>query len=119
MIDVAETARTALEILEEHGWCRGSVNYRCWIGSGPRYPVGSHCIGGAWNLAASGTVQFQPEDSGIYDALAGVIQAQYPECALRDFPHCNPQICTIMWFNDTRAGSESDVRRILEKLAAG
>jgi hypothetical protein len=116
MMDVAETAKSALEILDEHGWCRGLLtNGPYWVDG--RYPEGSHCIGGAWNLAFHGTHEWSC-DLTAYRMLAQVIHDQHPG---RGSYHEEDQMSVThfiaTWNNDENT-AEADVRAILEKLAA-
>jgi len=131
MIDqsVSQTAARALEILNEDGWCKGSVNFRAisdlhWITTiglpafqvAPgQYETGSHCLGGAWNLALHDDPSFLREYPELYEPLTEVILAQYPEIA--DIGFTDPS-AVIANFNDRPLVTESDVRVLLEKLAA-
>jgi hypothetical protein len=121
MTDIAQTARKALEILDTDGWCKGSVSW------GFLFPVpdgdyrfGSHCLRGAWDIALYGMISFSG-DHPAYEPVTEAIRAQFPEFSL-------PQVCLDMGltsavsfiaaWNDENERTESDVRAILEKLAA-
>lgn len=118
--NVAETARKALDILDQDGWCKGSVNMRpdpiSGIPTGVRYRLGSHCLAGAWNKAFSGQCNFLP-DENIYTPLIEIIREQYPELDAQNPRTIGAGIIIVM--NDSSSESEADVRAILEKLAAG
>jgi hypothetical protein len=112
-IDVAETAAKALAILDRDGWNKGATSLS--PGSSEPYRVGSHCLGGAWNLAATGRAGWS-HDTSIYLPVTDVILAQYPDLTWltrKDPPRM------IICLNDMDQTTEDDVRAILEKLAAG
>ena len=126
----ARTAREALEVLDRDGWCKGSVTlYRnspykiMIIGYGSpdniidpasfSYPDGSHCLGGAWNIALCGKPSFLKDCDEAYEPLISVILAQYPEIAETGLNRTS----VILHFNDRAGTSEDDVRAILEKIA--
>ena len=126
-MDVAQIARKALEILDRDGWCKGSVNFKPGPSSGitiksaglpafapGNYPAGSHCLGGAWNLALHDCPNFLAGNPELYKPLAKAIHAQYPEIAELGL---EPQ-GSIVNFNDRASVTETGVRAILEKLAA-
>lgn len=129
MDNVAATVRRTLEILDRDGWCKGSLNFRMavvqyWtITAGlpafkveaDQYPAGSHCLGGAWNLALHDDLAFARDHPEVYKPLTEIILAQYPEIA--DIGFTEPS-AIIANFNDRMSVTESDVRAILEKLAA-
>ena len=114
----AEIARIALEILDRDGWCKGSV---CIDYPGASYPLGSHCLGGAWAIAAG--TELHCDNAPLFESLIQVIRDQRPgiddmiedvfrgELNLQD-------IRVITLFNDLIASTEDDVRVILEKIAA-
>jgi hypothetical protein len=130
MTDIADTARRALEILDRDGWCKRALTWcalpSALLDSMPRlssfpdmlgnYPEGSHCIGGAVNLALRGKDRWvlTPLGQSVYEAIASAICAQYPE-------HTPgfPSVMFIVAWNNRPSTTEGDVRRILEKLAAG
>ena len=119
-MNVAETARRALEILDADGWNKGYPVKRLSSGLADPYRIGSRCGGGAWARACG--VYLAHECRDYFLPLVTMIREQYPEIddeigknpALRDFP-----ISVITSFNDRAATTEADVRAILEKLAAG
>jgi hypothetical protein len=112
-MDAAETAREALRVLDRDGWCKGSLSYNSSPPGGV-YPGGSHCLGGAWNIADHGTVLWDTSCPGTYEPVADVIRAQYPQYS----SDVSEAPCLIMWMNDADPTTEADVRAILEKLAA-
>jgi hypothetical protein len=113
-MNIPEIAREALRVLDRDGWCKGSLQYRNRENM-PRYPQGSHCLGGAWNIAHHGDPWWANNDCGnVYEPVADVIKAQYPEqlsAVVLEAPSL------IMWLNDAPTTTEADVRAILEKLA--
>lgn len=110
-MNTAEIARKALEILDRDGWNKGALTWYVRAG----YPVGSHCIGGAVNLAATGMDEWSPIAEPVYEALSKVIQAQYPEFA-KPWHSCINPVMIATWNNDKNI-TEQDIRRVLEKLA--
>ncbi len=118
-MNVAETARKALDILDRDGWNKGYLTNPYLDGPG-LYREGSHCIGGAWNLALTGTSAtwlLAPEGDAGYELLAQTIQEQHPD--LKGQYADWSSIGIIADWNNHERTTESDVRRILEKLAAG
>lgn len=116
MDNVAATARKALEILDRDGWCKGEIT---WSGmmtkKGGQFRIGSHCLGGAWNLAVTNeTTWLQGEAAHYYAPLIGVLREQYPEHFTGDERLWD----IIPRVNDTTSTTEADIRAILEKLAA-
>lgn len=124
----AEIARKALKVLDEDGWCKGSVNlnknspFTLLITDGAgtlldlsksQYPNGSHCLGGAWNIALHGKPHFLKDQGDSYEPLVLTIFAQYPEIADLGLD----RLAAIMNFNDRSEITEDDVRAILEKIA--
>lgn len=129
-MNVAETARKALAALDKDGWCKGSTkldnNARImFMGTefilgtmDGKYPDGSHCLGGAWNIALHG-IHYFLEDPELYEPLVQAILAQYPE--VRDHwirVGKEPNSGLILHWNDRKETTEADVRAILEKLAS-
>jgi hypothetical protein len=115
----AEIAQGALDILDRDGWCKFSLTYRSLFNAVPDFPRdGSHCIGGAVNLAMTGQDNWVL-DSDFYGVLAGVIREQYPDHRL---PEYAPADVLDVWFiaewNNNPGTTEADVRRVLEKIAA-
>ena len=78
---------------------------------------GSHCIGGAWNIAQHGFEGWSWDDAS-YVRLAELIVAQHPEWA-RVYTCADDAIFLIASWNNDEHTTEADVRAILEKLAAG
>ncbi len=116
-MNTAETARKALEILDRDGWNQGAVQRGYASGDG-RFRAGSHCIGGAWNLALSGQVRWL-HDVTVYEPLLRVIREQYPDFfQYQDFFQYPDFFRNLGVWNDQPSISEADVRAILEKLAA-
>jgi hypothetical protein len=131
-MDVADTARRALEIMAAEGWNKGfttkpeqfdlfcqvyrySDDYRNWW---VRYSTGSHCIGGLWNIASHGTDGWGDlRDMAYMQPLADAISAQYP---VWDSESGNDAIgALVVKWNNAPSITEDDVRSVLEKLAAG
>ena len=118
-MNAAEIARKALEILDRDGWCKGTTVYPRLTPISPRsYRTGSHCIGGAWSMAATGDAAMNCLDS-VMMPLIEVIREQYPE--IRDSveaPVLGLPKREITLFNDLPGTTEADVRAILEKIGA-
>jgi hypothetical protein len=121
----SQVARDSLEILSRDGWCKWTTTLYPGIlvpltheqkalMQGFPFPVGSHCLGGAMNLALTGCAEFWCENALAYDAAASVIMDQYPQ---KWDGLGSGSILT--YFNDLNETTEQDVRAILEKLAAG
>jgi hypothetical protein len=114
---VPQVAAEALEILERDGWCKGTVSsppimvYLSPVLARP----GSHCLGGAVNLAARGAPECWADEDPCLAAAARVIAEQYPEipASLGEGPPAR----LVTYFNDRADTTYPDVRRILEKLA--
>lgn len=123
----AEIAREALEILDADGWCKGALTMIStpWNPDWD-YKAGSHCIGGAVNLAMWQQAGWHVAGDGFYARLANLIREQYPEyvsthslvLSFRDAPSLK-DIAFIADWNNAPERTEADVRRILEKMAAG
>ncbi len=123
-METAEIAREALRILDRDGWNKGYLTYTSvsWD-DGESVRAGSHCIGGAWNLALHGDSRWVLAPRGgmtillsePYELLAEAIREQYP--AYTPYPY--DAINLIAEWNNDPATTEDDVRAILEKLAAG
>jgi len=116
-MNAAEIARKALYILDRDGWCKHSLTWcaPCATVYGGNYPEGSHCIAGAWNLAAHGNDRWADD----YQPLHEVITAQYPDFRVENdgwLKLDTPQGHIAMW-NNRDETTEQDVRAILEKLA--
>ena len=109
----AETARKALEILDEFGWCKYSIAWNemnAAMYPGSDYRIGSHCLSGAWGEVV-GTV-LMCEMQAAYGPLIAAIREQYPEYISRtpvEFPWM-----IIPMMNDR--ATEEEVRAILEKV---
>jgi hypothetical protein len=111
-MDTARTARTALAVLEDGGWCKGSLSW-----------LGMHCIAGAWNIGHHGTAGWIP-DPGYAEPLAGKIREMFPHwrepSAMMHAPGAFRGTLAYFiadWNNDP-ATTIGDVRAVLEKLAA-
>ena len=79
---------------------------------------GSHCIGGAWNLALHGDDDVAGDENS-YDKrqIADVIVSQHPEWGPQ---YCGPgDVGFIAEWNNHKSTTEDDVRAVLEKIAAG
>jgi hypothetical protein len=118
----AQVAREALGILDRDGWCKWMTTVRPGAiitaeGALVSFPEGSHCLGGAMNLILTGCAEQWCENAAAYDAAVGVIKEQYP--LKWDDLDDLPSVGIITFFNDLEDTAEEDVRRILEKLAAG
>lgn len=119
---IAETAKKALEILDRDGWNRGMLTWpEGWPApEGQSYQVGSHCLGGAWNLALDGKVGWvwsSHEHYPAYEVIAKLIHEQYPEFQPTYTWSEDPEYFIATW-NNLESTTEADVRGILEKLAA-
>ncbi len=108
-MDTAQTARKALEILDRDGWTQGTV---ARVIATTRWRAGSHCIGGAWNLAVHGTARWA-KNTTIYAPLVQVLRDQYPGFSSES----TWDVGYIGAWNDRPDTTEADVRAILEKLA--
>jgi hypothetical protein len=119
----AEIARGALEILDRDGWCKFFVT----APDPERYPVwttgaraGQHCVGGAWNLAHHRSDMWDTNDLTYLVPLVAEIRAQYPEMvagAPQEWGGMFPPV--VAYWNNHDDVTEDDVRRVLEKIAAG
>lgn len=108
----AQLARKTLRILDLDGWCKRALTWES--GYGTDYPDGSHCIGGAWNIALTRGEDWV-RDYRPYVPLVEAIQAQYPE--FRDIGEDDVARIIAIW-NNRPERTESEVRAILEKIAA-
>lgn len=128
-MNIAETARKALEILDLDGWNKGNVA-RPYVSVVHGYRANSHCIGGAWNMALSGRPRWL-RDMTVYEPLVQMIREQYPDFYLAPVRYtantaampasvspAATNVSFISAWNDTMSTTEADVRAILEKLAA-
>lgn len=124
---VGRVARRALEILRDDGWNKGALT---WLEGFPTfegvsYQPGSHCIGGALNLAmceddlSLRTDNWRPGDE-TYEAVREVIAAQYPDFQLDMHGFAVKMYETVnfiaRWNNQPERTIE-DVESVLEKLA--
>ena len=111
-MNAAETARKALEILSRDGWCKGTTTYPCLthIPVQP-YRTGSHCIEGAWCMAATGNADMNVPVE-VMMPLIEMIREQYPEI-WNSVEEC---LREVTLFNDLPQTTEADVRAILEKI---
>lgn len=131
---VPDIAREALEILDRDGWNKGSLTRLSDEGVPPAwlaYKTGSHCIAGAWNLAQHGHEGW--DLNGVnYFPLYDMIKAQWPEYRSVNAERYAEMLlvvpglrissfiaCFIADWNNAVETTETDVRTILEKLAAG
>lgn len=118
MDNIAETARKALEILDRDGWCQGEITWTGILGGRGdilKFKLGSHCLGGVWNLAVtSETTWLSGERAHYYAPLITVLREQYPE----HFSDNDRLWDIIPRVNDAASTTEADIRVILEKLAA-
>jgi hypothetical protein len=130
-VTAAETARKTLEILDRDGWCKGYVTAPpdlWWVPSSwapGAYPAspGTHCVGGAWNLAHHGTHLWQLTSTG-YNPFNGHYLTPLVEQLAEQYPdgpwwEHDDHISVIAVWNNHPDITEADVRRVLEKIAAG
>lgn len=120
--ELSDTARKALQILDRDGWNKGYLTAPSWEYT-EALRAGSHCIGGAWNLALYGDDEWLEENFESYESyirIAEVIVAQHPEYSPKYgfTPDCFPIGLIADWNND-EATTEGDVRAVLGKIAAG
>ena len=128
MKNTADIARDALAVLDSDGWCKNHLTFSeiasLYAGSGLPLPwqIGSHCIGGAVNIAMHEDACWGDEHA-FYAELAEVIRQQYPEyvppvsCSgTREVPVTD--VYYIATWNNAQDRTGEEVRRILEKLAA-
>jgi hypothetical protein len=114
---VPEIARDALDLLDRDGWCKWAATmHEQGIGC-RQYRKGAHCLGGALSMAYGATADMWTCPQAVYQRVADLIGEQYPEW--QEWKAGFPVVCTITAFNDHEDTTEADVRRILEKLAAG
>jgi hypothetical protein len=123
-MEIAEIAQQAADILDAHGWCKGSLENE----------EGAHCLAGAVNMAKYGDWEWHglylpglgPDSEPEYRALAKVIAEQFPErvwgagddawlaFAAREYP-----ANVVVRFNNHEDTTEDDIRLVLGKLTAG
>lgn len=138
-METSEIAVKALEILDQDGWCKGSVSFHSQAmdnvhvvvaGEPPLQPQGyregSHCLAGAWSMAATGNPAIW-RNQAMFEPLVKAILALYPE--IGDLPWfgvpfefstlADVNTSVITYLNDRQETTEDDVRAVLEKLAAG
>lgn len=126
----AQAARAALEILNRDGWCKRALTLHGSFPAAP-YREGSHCIGGAVNIAMFGNDMWHGDSSyllsrtgpgdDLYAVLAGKIRELYPELAGDAMPlarYRSQDTALIARWNNHPGISEADVRQVLEKIAA-
>lgn len=119
-MDATEIAGKALEILDRDGWCKGAATLKSIIWNNTPQRIGSHCIGGAWALAAG--TDFHVSCIASFMPLIQVIRDQHPDLQVEDMFRENEDLenlRTITRFNDLPETLQDDVRAILEKIAAG
>src|SRR5215469_7303713 len=120
----AQIAREALTILDRDGWNKGALcaeqtdleQSRSWYQNQPQnLRVGSHCIGGAVNIALSGDRSWLESEYGdeFYQHLASKIRELFPDRYKHD---SNEDIWSIAMWNNHPATTEQDVRTVLEKI---
>jgi hypothetical protein len=116
-MDIAGTARAALEVLTRDGWNQGALT---WVKEiGPEYREGSHCIGGAVNMVTYGCDEWNTTAEPVYQEIRKVIEAQYPEfTSARPTRQSIHDILFIATWNNDENTTEADVRLVLEKVAA-
>jgi hypothetical protein len=128
-MDIAQTASEALAIMDRDGWNKGYTTKpeksdSPWDNSGKYagwwrdYPAGSHCIGGAWNIAHHGDSGWRLYDLSYLEPLAEAVAAQYPQWAASVDWRREPGMFLAIW-NNSDDVTEADVQSIFEKLAAG
>lgn len=125
----SEAAAGALDYIARDGWCKCAVemtpmrrmmllNYPERISSHVlEWKIGSHCAGGAMNLALSGgkSTWWSHPDSA-YSAVASVIRERFPSIAARVNPcSSSPDRALVMIFNDDEHVSYDDVIWVLRK----
>jgi hypothetical protein len=77
----AVIARDALAILDRDGWNQGMLT---WQFGGEKFRDGSHCVGGAVNLAMHGSDEWaydEREAAPVYTAIADAMEAIDPIAA--------------------------------------
>jgi hypothetical protein len=106
---IAQAAREAAVLLEEHGW-----------GQGFTYSSQGYCIGGAMNRATGTTCW----NSWWMEPLAQVIREQYPDFLARletqspaGWLAGHPEGRLIAGWNDAEDRTKDEVLAVLEKLA--
>ena len=117
-MNIAETARKALEILDRDGWNKGAAILNFTYPDSP-YRMGSHCVGGAWAKALG--IEFHTKNTRQLLPLIEMIREQYSrieELIREEAIFAGYPIRVITMFNDMDSTTEADVRAILEKLAA-
>jgi hypothetical protein len=103
-MDVAATARAALDVLRADGWCKYALVD----------DNGAHCAGGALNMAHHGDWWWQLSTLHA-EPLAALIRAEYPAY---DDPGRSACSVIAMW-NNAPDRTWEQVEAIFEKLAAG
>jgi hypothetical protein len=128
----AEIAREALNILDRDGWCQGMLTMDFpWVTS--QFRLGSHCLGGAVNLAMYGhdrwynreapdSIAVDDDGYAFYLKVAAKVRELHPDwkSPITAYPVDESPLlipCLLaFWNNDV---TESDVRTVLEKIAVG
>lgn len=127
----AQIARDALDILDRDGWAKGALTM---VSGMERYEflagvAGSHCIGGAVNLAMSGDDDWLMDACAteFYDHMLKVIKMLFPGEDENEMPwklfsqsfDRHASIGIIAQWNNNPGTTQDDVRVVLEKIAAG
>lgn len=113
-----EIAREALAILKRDGWNRGYLSLTEYSRV-KVFALGSHCIGGAANLALSGGTSFwwqiTPAARDFYQHLADAIVAREPD-SVNEIGHESSPMEFVVGWNNSR--QREDVFAVLESMAA-
>ena len=132
MSTAQETARQALQWLARDGWCKGSTGLTPerkqmmlshpdgWGHDAGQWRIGSHCAGGAVNLALSGgKSSWWSHADEAYAPFAEVIRRRWPEMTRRVHPRqASPHMSLLMVFNDDMETSYDDVIAMLREVEA-
>lgn len=118
---IAATAREALDILDRDGWNKGALTVITPDGMTyyGKYPEGSHCIGGAWNLALTGRSDWAMDHTAAYLPLAAKIADMFPAYGNTETETGSYLVMNFIarWNND-KDTTEEDVRAVLGKLCS-
>lgn len=120
----AEIATRALSILEQDGWNRGYLVLRPLFNyENPEHKTGSHCIGGAINLAANPLLNgwawySSPGMAWFYQHVVTTIRRLHPDYAWPEATaEKGPHYYIAKWNNDPIT-TYADVRAVLTAIAA-